>query len=108
MQSVICSLEEYKDTATPLQGAGKLTEKTINLMQNCYGKEIRSNSNELYAIRKAVGASLWHCTEFHDNEYWHLYCPEDSWCPSKQSDNKIDQNDYISHINLPKWIHDNI
>ena len=38
LQSVICSLEEYKDTATPLQGAGKLTEKAINLMQNCYGK----------------------------------------------------------------------
>ena len=59
-------------------------------------------------MEKAVGAILWHCTEFDDNNYRHRYCPEDSWCPYKQSDNKIDQIDYVSHINLPKWIHDTI
>ena len=46
-------VKEYKGTATPLSGAGKLTEKTINSLKNYYGKAIRSNSNELYAMKKA-------------------------------------------------------
>lgn len=44
--------------------------------------------------------------KFDDNDYQHWYFPEDSWCPYKQPDNKIDQNEYVFHINLPKWIHD--
>ena len=51
-------VKEYKGTATPLSGADKLTEKTINSLKNYYGKVIRSNSNELYAMKKAVGAIL--------------------------------------------------
>ena len=43
-------VKECKGTATALSGAGKLTEKTINSMQNYYGKAIRSNSNELYTM----------------------------------------------------------
>ena len=39
-------VKAYKG-ATPLSGASKLTEETINSMQNYYGKAIRSNSNEL-------------------------------------------------------------
>ena len=35
--------KDYKCTATRLSDAGKLTEKTINSMQNSYGKSIRSN-----------------------------------------------------------------
>ena len=51
-----------KDTAIPLSGAGKPTGKTITSIQNYYGKKIRSNSDELYAMKKAVSANLWHLT----------------------------------------------
>ena len=51
------------------------------------------------------GEILWHWTKF-DNDYRHRCYLEVCWCPCKQSDNKNDQNDYVSHINLPKWIHD--
>ena len=64
-------VKEYKGTATPLSGAGKLTEKTINSLKNYYGKAIRSNSNELYAMKKAVGAFLWHCAKFDNNDHRH-------------------------------------
>ena len=64
-------VKEYKGTATPLSGAGKLTEKTINSLKNYYGKAIRSNSNELYAMKKAVGAVLWHCVKFDNNDHRH-------------------------------------
>ena len=64
-------VKEYKGTATPLSGAGKLTEKTINSLKNYYGKASRSNSNELYAMKKAVGAVLWHCAKFDNNDHRH-------------------------------------
>ena len=60
--------KDYKCTATRLSDAGKLTEKTINSMQNSYGKSIRRNSNELYTITKAE-TILWYCTEFISNYY---------------------------------------
>ena len=63
--------KEYKGTATSLSGAGKLTVRTINSMQNYYGKAIRSNSNPTYAMKKPVGSILWHCTEFGDNDCRH-------------------------------------
>ena len=93
-------MKEYKGTATPLSGTGKLTGKTISSMQTYYGKAIRSNSNEFYVLAN----ELWHCTEVDDSDYWHRYCPEDNCCPYKQSANNIDQN--VFHINLSECSHD--
>ena len=66
----------------PLSGKGKLTEKVINSMQNYYGLAIRENKNDLYGMKKAVWAILWHCTAFEDEEYRHRFCPREntSWC----------------------------
>ena len=47
-------VKKYKGTATPLAVAGKLNKNAINSMQNYSGKGIRSNSNELYAMKKAL------------------------------------------------------
>lgn len=58
-------MKEYKGTATPLSGTGKLTGKTISSMQTYYGKAIRSNSNEFYVLAN----ELWHCTEVDDSDY---------------------------------------
>ena len=55
-------LKEYKGTATPLWGKGKLTEKVINSLQKFYGIAIRQNIGNFYKIKKAVDAILWHCT----------------------------------------------
>ena len=67
-------IKEYKGTATPLSGRGKLTESIINSLQNFYGKAIRENTNKLYLMKKSVGAILWHCTEFADGNYRHRFC----------------------------------
>ena len=95
-------IKQYKGTSTPLSGKGKLTEKTINSMQNYYGMAIRGNKNDLYAMKKATGAILWHCTDFENSEFRHRFCPEeeDSWCKYKEN------SDYKPSINLAKWIHD--
>ena len=67
-------VKRHKGTSTPLSGKGKLTEKNINSMQNYYGIAIRGNKNDLYAMKKAAGTMLWHCTDFENSEYRHRYC----------------------------------
>ena len=71
-------------------------------MQNYYGIAIRGNKNDLYAMKKAAGAILWHCTDFENSEFRHRYCSkvEGSWCKYQQNP------DYKPSINLAKWIHD--
>ena len=60
-------VKEFKGTKTPLSGAGKLTTKIINSMQNFYGLAIRQNTGNLYSMKKAVGAILHHCTKSNDD-----------------------------------------
>ena len=100
-------VKEYKGTATPLSGKGKLTEKVINSLQNFYGIAIRQNSGNLYEMKKAVGAILWHCTDMKDIEVRHQFCPkgESSWC-KYQRDRISGEKTYKANLNIPKWIHD--
>ena len=51
-----------------ISGIGRLTDKVINTMQNYYGMAIRQNSNDLFAMRESVIASLMHNTNFDDVE----------------------------------------
>ena len=69
-----------------MSGRGRLTDKVINTMQNYYGMAIRQNSNDLFAMRKSVIATLMHNTNFDDSETRHQYCPKiiDSWCKYQQ------------------------
>ena len=97
----------YKNSKTPLSGRGKLTDKIVNAMQNYFGLAIRQNQGNLYGMKKAIGAILWHCTDFKDDSYRHRYCPvgPDSWCKWRQ-DQDNGTSKYKKNINLPKWIHD--
>ena len=97
----------HKGTKTPLSGRGKLTDKVINSMQNYFGLAIRQNKQNLYEMKKAVGAILWHCTDFSDEKYRHRFCPssENSWCKWRQ-DERNHTSRYRKNINLPVWIHD--
>ena len=92
--------EIYKEKKPSLSGRGKLTDKVINSMQNFYGRAIRENSHELYKMKKAIGAILWHCTNFEDEEYRHRYCPvgEKSWCKWKK--HQSEENAKIKKITL--------
>ena len=57
-----------------LGGAGRLTENVINTLQNYYGKAIRQNIGNLYAMKKSVAAVLFHCSESYDSETRHQFC----------------------------------
>lgn len=100
-------VKSYKGTKTPLHGKNRLTESIINSMQNFYGLAIRKNTNSLYAMKKATGAILYHCTDSPDAAYRHRFCPrtEDTWC-KWQCDQLKGTSKYKSTISVPKWIHD--
>eukprot|EP00112_Aurelia_sp_Birch-Aquarium-sp1_P002653 Seg1297.4 transcript_id=Seg1297.4/GoldUCD/mRNA.D3Y31 product="hypothetical protein" protein_id=Seg1297.4/GoldUCD/D3Y31 len=99
--------KSYKNLSTPLSGRGKLTDKVINSLQNFYGIAIRENQGNLYQMKKAVGAILYHCTNYDDDEKRHQYCPRDakSWCKF-QKDKVTGTNTRKESINLPMWIHE--
>ena len=98
--------KQYKNTSTQLSGRGKLTDKMINLLQNYFGLAIRQNQGELYAMKKAIGAILWHSTEFESGDYRHRFCPQgkDSWCKWQRS-RSIDGYKFKEKAGMPLWIH---
>ena len=62
---------------------GCLTEKLINKLQNLYGIALHQNVNKtVHGMKEAIGAVLYHSTEFKETENCHLYCPRgtDTWC----------------------------
>ena len=99
-------VKEYKRVATPLSGKGKLTEKVINSLQNFYEIAIRQNSSNLYEMKKAVCAILFHCRDMKEKEVHYQFCPkgESSWC-NYQGDKITGDKKYKAHLNIPKWIH---
>ena len=90
----------------PLTGRGRLTDVAINTLQNFFGMAIRQNAGNLYPMRKAVAAVLFHCSDVPDVER-HKFCPRTAttWCEwQKDAVNKTDS--YKPKVNLPVCIKD--
>ena len=102
-------VKKYKGTETPMSGKGNLTESIINSLQNFYGMAIRNNTTNMYAMKKAIGAILFHCTKINDPEKRHLMCPQspDTWC-KWQLDKLNSTFTYKDKISIPMWIHTKI
>ena len=77
--------EKYKGVilvdGKPLTGAGRMTEKVMNTLQNYYGMIIRSNVGNLYQMKKGIGSIMKHCSQCLDSDgndqpaKRHMYCP---------------------------------
>ena len=63
----------------------KLTYAIIDKLQNYYGIAVRSNSNDLAGMQKAIRATLYHVASSEFN-HSHSQCPlgEKSWCRYNQ------------------------
>lgn len=70
-------------------------------MQSNFGLAIRHNQQNLYGMKKAVDAILWHCTDFPDDSYRIGFCPssENTWCKWRQ-DERNHTSRYRKNINL--------
>ena len=70
-----------------LGGIGRLNEKWINKLQNYYGLAIRQNTTDLDAMRRAVGAVLYHCSEAKSSMARHMFCDKESeWCKMRAAE----------------------
>ena len=57
-----------------LSGKCRLTEKVINKLQNYFGTAIRqSTGTTVLELKKAIGAVLYHCTDFTEDETRHQF-----------------------------------
>ena len=69
------ALRKVKQTAkVGGKGYGKLTDTKITKLTNYYGKAIRSNTGDIEAMKRAIYATVMHCSST-DKE------PKHSWCP---------------------------
>ena len=73
-------------------------------MKTFYLIAIRENKNDLFSMKKSVGAILWHCTYFNDQETRHRFCAQgsDSWCKYQNYRSTDGSKTYKEAINIPK------
>ncbi|XP_052130897.1 uncharacterized protein LOC113206150 isoform X2 [Frankliniella occidentalis] len=73
--------EKKKGVTLGGRGEGTLTEVTMKKLQGYYHKAIVSNAPDVPKMKKAVLATLYHCTSTNQKPQ-HTYCPpgEESWC----------------------------
>lgn len=62
-------------------GKGKLTQALIDKLQNYFGIALRSNTESVEKMKRAIWASMFHVAA-NDSQPLHAKCPlgEDSWC----------------------------
>ena len=87
-----------------ISGKGRLTDRAISLLENCFEMAIRQNSDVPF-VKKAIGAVLFHCSESECDEQRHLVCPrtKNSWC-KWESDQITEKETYKAKIILPSAI----
>ena len=86
-----------------ITGQGRLTEKLMNNLQNLDGIALRQNVDKtVHQLKVAVGAVLYHCTEFNNSESRHQFCPRgpDTWCKYWK-----DPENYQAKKGMPIVIH---
>ena len=75
------ALRKLKRENPGLGGKGKLTDGTIDKLQNYCGITIRANVGNLAGMKKAIHAGLMHCAS-RESRPLHDHCPagSTSWC----------------------------
>ena len=78
-------LRNLKKRVKGLGGRSRLTDKTIDRLQNFYGIAVRSNKGNLKGMQTNIMAALCHVSSSSTNE-WHDNCPKgsSSWCGFKR------------------------
>ena len=113
---------DYKSTLLSdhkkLSGAGRLTNKVTNTLQNYYGMVIRSNVGNLYQMKKGIAPIIHHCYEYlvkvdvsdkkvRDDNARYKFCHEglESWC-KYQKQKVAGEILYKPKTNIPEAVRD--
>ena len=55
----------------------RLTDKMINKLQNYFGIAVRACAGKtMVEMKRGIGAALYHCCQFDDEEQRHMFCPK--------------------------------
>ncbi|MBX9702962.1 MAG: hypothetical protein K2X39_02290, partial [Silvanigrellaceae bacterium] len=75
-------LRKLKKKVRGLGGRGRLTDATIDRLQNFFGVAIRQNTGNLVAMKSAALATLFHVASSKANNWHYPHCPTGitSWC----------------------------
>ena len=75
-------LRKLKKSVKGLGGRGRLTDATIDRLQNYFGMSIRQNAGNLKEMQSAARATLFHVASSENNNYHFPHCPTgpNSWC----------------------------
>ncbi|XP_065650410.1 uncharacterized protein LOC136078561 [Hydra vulgaris] len=89
-----------------VSGLGRLSEKAINTLQNYFGRAVRQNIGNIYLMKKFIWATLFHNTNFFDENVRHQFFPrnKDSWC-LWQADKITVWHDLTTDLLLLKCLH---
>jgi hypothetical protein len=73
---------KLKKNVKGLGGRGRLTDATIDRLQNYFGVAIRQNTGRLEDMQNSVRASLFHVASSKTNNWHNPHCPTgpNSWC----------------------------
>ena len=85
-----------------LSGAGRLTDKKIDTLQNFYGLAMRQHKDDLLGMQRSVLATLYHVAST-DDAFNHSFCPTGSysWCK-----NNVNADNYHHKHGLPPAVLD--
>lgn len=85
-----------------LKGAGRVTDKVIDLLQGYYGATIRANQSDLNGMRRAVWA-IWYHKNSTDAEPEHDLCPfpPNTWCPFRKAEIEGTLDTYSLKSSIP-------
>ena len=107
-------LRSYKTKCRRLQlsdgktvgGKGRLTNKTIDKIQNFYGQCIRNYVGDLDGMKEAIWAIFGHmiCNDNLTLEEQHNLCPKgkDSWCKYWSDNKNYDESKRLSAVFIPE------
>ena len=92
-------LSDEKDN----MGAGCITDKAIDTLQNYYGMVGRNNVGYLYGMKKSVWATLFHNCDIGNEEERHPFCAFlcKSWCMRWSNKLTPGQKEYIKKLAIP-------
>ena len=95
-------LRKLKKKVKGLGGRGRLTDSTIDRLQNFFGLAIRQNTGDLVAMKSSALATLFHVASSKVNNWHYPHCPTgaSSWCKFN-SDKVNSTNTYKPGPGLP-------
>ena len=94
-KEILTTTEDGRIVKTTRKAKGKLTDASIDMLQNYFGIALRSSAKSVLELKNALLASFFHPASSESCNY-HTYCPatKDSWCQY--------QRDIINNTNLYK------